>query len=546
MPCKTDIATYDDINPQYELPLLVALLLLGVALRVISWVHEPYLNPDGIAYILQAKALYLQQFESYLAVYPFPTNLSLMIAGVYKFTGDWIVSGQFISFFFSLLTIIPLYFLNRIFWGLKTSAIIVTFYVASPLFIELSHEIIRGPQFWFFLCLGLWAFCRFLLQECPSGRLLFIASCAFILAAWSRIEGLLPLFLGIIWIFADTRCRRPRFLATYLLPFFIILIYSAFSVSHIDLMQALFEGFNERLLAAINRFQWLRAALLNLEAKPPLGVVPGFFNEARDLIWLLALGVTNHCLIKTFGIIFFPLTIFGLCKNPNLQPLFNPKKRALLFLIVLLLTGLSIIYLQILMNWSSSERFVALIYFPGLIFAGFGLERLLELWSRRKPKTQPTAYLWLCLIVVLLTLPSLFKSSNRIHTQFFKEFGQYLAASPATKPDLHLCGTSRRVIFTHFFAQLDKPIVASPWQQCDIIDASELSPDFYNKADYDFLIFSDHDGGRQRWLELMKDKTEPEFSVLLEKSNKKYGNIALFGRRQKKFLQEKLKTGKKE
>ena len=522
------------------------ILLLATALRLISLYKTPLLNPDGIAYILQAKAFYLQQSEHFLTAYPYPTNLSLMIAGIYGFIGDWVVSGQSISIFFSLLTIIPLYFFNRIFWPRKTTIVIVILYVVSPLFIELSHEIIRGPQFWFFLSLGLWGFCRFLEQENPSSRLLSIASFAFIMAAWSRIEGLLPLLLGAGWLIFDSRLRKPRYLAAYLLPILLLFLFSSILSLNIDLPKALFQGSGERLNAAINRFQWLRDSLLHLEAEPPFGVVPVFFDEARDLIWFLALGVTSHCLIKTFGIIFFPITIFGLIRTPNYRTLFGSLKRARLFLILMLLSGFTIIYIQILLNWSSSERFVALIYFPGLIFFGYGLERLLELWSKRKPKSQPTAYLWLCLILVLSTLPSLFKSGNRIHTVVFKEFGQYLAASPSSEPDLRLCGTSRRVIFTHFFAQLELPMVSPPWQQCDIIEVKNLNPDFYKKADYDFLILSDRDGGRQRMLDIMEDGGEEKFSILLEKSNEKYGKIALFGRRQKENPPKRADSRKKQ
>ena len=107
MPEKTNLLTNQGSGLREWLFPLSPLLLLAATLRLVSLFREPLLNPDGIAYILQAKAFYLQQTEQFLAAYPYPTNLALMIAGIYGFVGDWIVAGQFISLFFSLLTIIP-------------------------------------------------------------------------------------------------------------------------------------------------------------------------------------------------------------------------------------------------------------------------------------------------------------------------------------------------------------------------------------------------------------------------------------------------------
>ncbi len=194
---------------------LTPLLLLATVLRIISLSREPLINPDGIAYILQAKAFYLQQADQILTAYPYPTNLSLMIAGIYHFLGDWILAGQLISLFFSLLTIIPLYSLSRIFWSRWISFSIVTLYEVSPVFVELSHGIIRGPQFWFFLVLGLWGFCRFLDLKEPPRYYLLITSFAFIMAAWSRIEGPLPLLLATCWLLIFSHYRKSRCRVTF-------------------------------------------------------------------------------------------------------------------------------------------------------------------------------------------------------------------------------------------------------------------------------------------------------------------------------------------
>ncbi len=535
MPEKTNLPTNLGSGKREWLIHLGLLLLLATALRLISCFRASLVNPDAIAYILQAKAFYLQQSEQFFTAYPYPTNLALMIAGIYRLVGDWIIAGQLISLFFSLLTIIPLYFLNRIFWPHRTAIAIVFLYAVSPVFVELGHEIIRGPQFWFFMVLGLWGFSRFLEMENRPAYLLIITSTAFTLAAWSRIEGLLPLFLGAGWLLFDSHIRKIRYLATYFLPLLLILIFSgglalsSHNSSTIDLLEVLSQGFSERLLAAINRFQELRSALLNLEGSPPAGVAPYFFDEARDLLWFLALGVTGHSLIETFGILFFPFTIFGLIKDrSSLAKTGSTKKRPMIFLTLLILSGTALIYIQILLNWYSSERFVALIYFPTLVFSGYGFSKLFSVWQNRPPNSKRVNYIGLCLIVFIFALPSILNSSKSNRALPFKEVGLTLAKTHPGDREIRLYSTSKKVLFTHFYAYLNKPIVSSPWQHCTILNVNELELNFILEANYDYLLLSDRDGGRRKFLEMVKKRGDCEVTVILEKRTKKYGMLTLF------------------
>ena len=550
MPDKMNLPANEGSGMREHLVPLSLLLLLAAALRLASWFNEPLLNPDGIAYILQAKAFYLHQTEPFLTAYPYPTNLALMIAGIYRLVGDWILAGQLISILFSLLTIIPFYFLNRIFWPRRTAITIVILYVISPVFVELAHEIIRGPQFWFFLVFGLWGFCRFLEMKSPSPLLLMITSTAFIMAAWSRIEGLLPLLLAAGWLLFDSDFRKRGYLAAYFLPFFLILIFSGgLALSQkslpINLLEILSQGFGDRLQASINRFQWLRNSLLNLEANPPLGVVPYFFDKTRDLLWFLALGVTGHSLIKTFGIIFFPITLFGLIKNRSSHSEESSQRHAKLFLKLFILGGAIIIYLQILLNWSSSERFVALIYFPALIFSGYGFNKLFSGWHKRYPNSSPAAYLWLCLLLLAFALPSILKSSHLSRALAFKEIGQSLAERHTVNQEIRLCSTSKKALFTHFYAHLDQPMVSSPWEQCDIIKVNDLEISSIIGAKYDFLLLCDRDGGRRKFLAMVEKRPDLDVAVILEKNTEKYGRLTLFALQPRKDVPRPDPAGEK-
>ncbi len=516
---------------------LGSLLLLAAVLRLIALSREPLLNADGIVYILQAKAFCLGHADQFLAAYPYPTNLSLMIAGLFHFTGDWILSGQMISLFFSLLTIIPFYFFNLIFWPRRTAIMVVALYVISPVFVELAGEIIRGPQFWFFLVLGCWGFCSFLEREDPPAYLLSLVATAFILAAWSRIEGLLPLVIAAVWLLFDARVRKIRYLTAYFLPGFLLLIFAGgLLLSHSSVqfnpLQMLTHGVGDRLFDSFERFQWLREALSELGDNPPPGMAAGFFDEVHTLLWLLALGTTGHAIHKTFGNLFFLVAICGFLRigAVGLEKIRRPRSQ--LFLLLLILTGLFFIYSQIFLNWSSSERFVALIYFPVLVFSGYGFNRLFFFWQKiRSGSGRISALILFCLLLLSLSCYSILKKSHLSRAVVFKEIGQLLAARHPAGKEMNLCGTSGKIVFTHFYATIDSPGLVSLRKHCDITQVDKLKLSMLQSGQYDYLLLADRDGGRQYFLRLIKEMPDSGITVVIEKNTEKYGKVTLFALR---------------
>ncbi len=537
MPKELNRSVRDPLSLSGPLISLGLLILLALVLRLISLSREPLINPDGIVYILQAKAFYLQQADQFLKAYPYPTNLSLMIAGLFHLTGDWVLSGQLISLFFSLLTIIPLYLFNRVFWPRRTAIMVVALYVVSPVFVGLSHQIIRGPQFWFFLVVGLWGFCDFIERDDPPPYQLSLVAIAFILAAWSRIEGLLPFFIAGGWLMLDSRLRRFRYIAAYLLPvFLLLLIAGGLLLSHrsvpFDPLKILTHGVSGRLLDSIERFQWLRDALADLGNNPPPGIVPDFFDEARLFLWLLALGVTGHSIHKTFGNIFFLITFFGWLRVGSE----NTEKRRLIgsekFLIVLIAFGIVFICLQIFLNWSSSTRFVALIYFPLLVFSGSGFNKLFFYWHRFRPGSSPALVTVLfCLVLVACASPSILKRSHLSQAVVFKEIGQELNRRHTPNRELDLCGTSNKISYSHFYATVYDPGLSLSAEHCNIIKVDQLKPGLLQDGGYDYLLLYDRDGGRQRFLQLLDKESKSKIVAVIEKKTKKYGTVSLFARR---------------
>ncbi len=506
------------------------LLGLALLLRLIPFFREPLINPDGITYILQAKALYLHESKKVLEFYAYPTNLAYLISGVFHLIGDWVLSARLVSLFFSLATTIPLYFLSRLFWARATAITITVFYVVSPLFVELSVNIIRGPEFWFFLCLGLFCFCRFLKTDQPNWRLLCFTAISFLLAGWCRIEGILPLFLAGSWLLLHQKSRKFSNIIAYFLPL-ILITCGLISIMNSDIIHALPHGFTYRVVDSINRFQWLRNALTALQESPPLGAVPSFFSEAKQFLWLLGLGVSANSILKTFGGIFFLITVFGFTKNATSYPTPVGRQPALIFLILLILSGGFIIYIQILLNWCDCERFVALIYFPGLIFAGYGCNQILNRIERILPEKRPLIFLLILLLAI--SLPKTLRSSKLSRSVVFKEAGEIINKRLSPGSEIKLGATSDRILFTHFYAHLNLPSVLNPWLNCTVLKVAELTPETIINSGYNYLILASRDGGRQRFLKLLA-KTDPsendlnKISLIWEKSTEKYGKVSLF------------------
>jgi len=252
-------------------------------------------------------------------------------------------------------------------------------------------------------------------------------------------------------------------------------------------------------------------------------------SEAHTLLWLLALGTTGHAIHKTFGNLFFLIAICGFLRigAVGLEKIRRPRSQ--LFLLLLILTGLFFIYSQIFLNWSSSERFVALIYFPVLVFSGYGFNRLFFFWQKiRSGSGRISVLILFCLLLLTLSCCSILKKSHLSRAVVFKEIGQLLAARHPAGKEMNLCGTSGKIVFTHFYATIDSPGLVSLRKHCDITQVDKLKLSMLQSGQYDYLLLVDRDGGRQYFLRLIKEMPDSGITVVFEKNTEKYGRVTLF------------------
>jgi hypothetical protein len=92
----------------------ILIILLGFAIRLFSFHYTYIINPDGVLYIHQARAIYYGIKDAILTCsMGYLSNYSILIVLAYKIFGDWVIAAKSVSLFFGTITLIPLYFLMK-------------------------------------------------------------------------------------------------------------------------------------------------------------------------------------------------------------------------------------------------------------------------------------------------------------------------------------------------------------------------------------------------------------------------------------------------
>ncbi|HNU86271.1 MAG TPA: glycosyltransferase family 39 protein, partial [Syntrophales bacterium] len=172
---------------------VVALILLGaLALRVTRALLTAVVNNDSALYLHQAKAIYYGMWSvSNTCGLPHVSTLPILTACFYRINGDWVLSMQAVSVLFGTITLIPIYLLVRLFFNFRTSCLVTLLFAVMPVFVSTSVDVVRDPPYWFFSACGLYFFVAAVKRE--KTGLLPLASIAFTLAAWNRVEAVLYL-----------------------------------------------------------------------------------------------------------------------------------------------------------------------------------------------------------------------------------------------------------------------------------------------------------------------------------------------------------------
>lgn len=439
---------------------LILIFFLGILVRFFVYHNTFIINPDGVLYIHQARALYYKDWGSviscgmsYLSIYP------ILITGAYGIFHDWVVAARSISLFFGSITMIPLYFLMRRFCNKEICAMGTLVFALIPVFVDKSVDVVRGPIYWFFLVLGLYLFVTQIGNR--RYRLYLVLSClSFLVAAWARIEAVLFIIVSCCYLLAVRQEKRVKRLGTFVLPiaflFLVAISYTAlFSAPTKDIFRI--SEIPNKLYAPFIEYRNLRGDLSGLAEQPAKGSLEYFLENARHLVWLVALGTLLIYTVKAFFYPFFLVFIVGM---GGLWRKVKKEER-ILYLTLLSFTALVILYFHTVQSWQISARFLALFILPAFIFVAFGLEKTTQFLKRCLHLRGPAALSITCALILALALPKCLKprESDKL---VFRVIGQVIAERQGNGEVIPIVASLHTIRWVSFYANLGYPGVECP------------------------------------------------------------------------------------
>jgi len=448
----------DDDTYQYRyLPMLV--FVLGFVIRLYACCFTFIINPDGVLYIHQARALFYGQWDtvtscglSDLSIYP------ILIAGAFALFHDWMMAAQGVSFIFGFALLFPVYFMLRRFFDRNVSATATLIFALIPVMVGRSADVLRDPVCWFFLALGIYGFVTYMDRK--NSRYLLYSAICFILASWARIESVLFAGISFLCILLVRQDRKLRHLMVFALPFvFLAVVFSigvtACDVSVNDLHRA--KSLVNKISQPLSRYSQLRTELAQLSAGFQDDFLEFFLPEARSNIWLVAFGTMINRMLEAF---FYPFAlVFGI----GLAGIGKRIKTdlRLLYLLALTLSAVALLYLHTLDAWAIYYRFIVIMILPCAVFAGFGIEKIRNAIQHKIRVGEAVA---LALIVFLILVSGLPKNLQYRgdDKQVFRQIGESIAGRRDRSRPAEVATSSQTHRWVSFYANLDFPGAACP------------------------------------------------------------------------------------
>jgi len=260
---------------------LTLIFLLGFGIRLFSVLYTNIVNPDGVLYIHQARAVYYGLFDSvYNCGLGSLSNYSLFIVGLYMIFGNWVVAAKSLSLIFGSITLIPLYFLVKRFFDDKITLLVILMFGLMPDFVARSADVVREPVYWFFCVLGLYFFVSQLSEK--KDLYLILASLSFLMAAWARIEAVLFMLISSLYILFGQKEQRIKTLSLFILPLVLLALCFAvgqmfFNVSAGDLYRT--RQLATKLSVPVVEYENLRRDLAELMGQTLNGNLSPFLHK---------------------------------------------------------------------------------------------------------------------------------------------------------------------------------------------------------------------------------------------------------------------------
>ena len=440
----------DDKFPSFRIAVLI--ILFGFAIRLFSFHYTYIINPDGVLYIHQARAIYYGLRDSVLSCeMGYLSNYSILIVLAYKIFGDWVVAAKSVSLLFGTATLIPLYLLLNRFFKKEIALIAILIFALIPVFIDKSVDGVRDPVYWFFSVLGLYLFVSQI--EKRNYLYLILSSLCFLMAAWARIEAVLFILVSFIYILFVRQDRKIQKTSIFAMPIVLILLSGMFGLMIFNMPVSNFHrGYDviTKFSGPLIEYRNLRASLAELMNQPFGGNLPAFLHKARNLVWLISLGTLLRYAVKAYFHPFFLIFIIGL------GGIWARIKRDnhILYLALIAASALILLYMHVLQTWMMFHRFFAIFIFPSFIFVGFGLEKIIHFLRSRFNLKAHIALSIICLLILAFALPKNLKP-RETDKLVFREIGELIADREGNDKEIRVATSLHLIRWISFYANMD-------------------------------------------------------------------------------------------
>ena len=207
----------------------------------------------------------------------------------------------------------------------------------------------------------------------------------------------------------------------------------------------------------MDQYRMLRGALKDLSFVHGTNQVGSFLHQARNLVWVVALGALVKCFVKALFYPVIPLVFMGV-------GVLRTRMKAVpgaAYLTVLAGAGLLLLYVNLLGFWLIYPRFMGIVIFPCVVLVGAGADRLLRVMGRSRYVGSSRALQILCLVILATMLPKNMytKEADKV---VFKDIGTLISTREGSGREI-LVSTSGSVRgWITFYANLDRPGAPCP------------------------------------------------------------------------------------
>jgi hypothetical protein len=506
-------------------------ILIGIAIRAFAAFQTYVINPDGMLYIQQAKAIFHGDWQLLRSCLPFVSSYPFLIAAAHWAVPSWIDSARVISVLFGSLTLVPLYFLLRRFADERTSCLCVLLYAFIPYLVGGSADLIRDPIGWFFLVSGCYFFVRQLeTRETLRKRFFYLTSSyvLFLMAGWARPETFMFLIFSCCYSFLHSLFSEDK--RYFFVAIASLLPVGFFLMAGIMLFDPSFSDYSGKaavkLSASLEHYRNLRQQLGALADDLDRGVLKSFLSKTRNLIWLVDLGVLIG---SSFAGIFYPyvpffgLGFFGLWARLRKDP-------KVVYLFSLSMLGYGLLLFHVLQFWYFEYRFLHIVILPGCILAAFGIEKTIQVFQARMGWKASVAVVVISFYIIAFGLGKNIKKREEDKVVSLN-IAEYI--SKQEKPGFEftsiLTGESSLLKLVPFYVNLHLPIGFCPFYVAPSIKNNEELIQYAEEKDVKYFLWDEKNWSKTQ-IDIHSDDFRQTFTYLERWCHRECGYIILFCR----------------